>query len=391
MLALLAAPASALAEPCLGITTGGATDVTSSSATISGAVDPRGQLPTYRFDVGPTINYGTSTPTRSSTISTPETVTEKLGGLTPGTTYHYRLAAATACGPFEYGLDATFTTPLPPGQQPMPVVPLVFTSWPAGNAEVTIALSDGSGARVLAPSTSNDFDPALSPDGSRVVFTSMRSGNGDLYVVDQDGTGLVQITNSRYADTTPAWSPDGKQVVFASSSPTGPGLFVVNADGTGRHRITTEKAGASDPAWSPNGATIAFVRTVRGTAPEIYTVPATGGAATRLTKNSVPDLSPTWSPDGTHIAFTRFTKAGGSSIVIAAASGGSEATVAATSGGSETTATAASDLARSPTYTRDGSRIAYVGLGGGRPSLTIVVLGGGPTLRLLPLTPAPAS
>jgi hypothetical protein len=49
--------------------------------------------------------------------------------------------------------------------------------------------------------------------------------------------------------------------------------------------------------------------------------------------------------------------------------------------------TAASDFARNPTYTRDGTRIAYVGLGGGKPALTVVVLSGGPTLRLLPLTP----
>jgi TolB protein len=118
------------------------------------------------------------------------------------------------------------------------------------------------------------------------------------------------------------------------------------------------------------------VRTVKGTAPEIYTVPAAGGVATRLTKNAVPDLSPTWSPDGTHIAFTRFTSTGGSSIVVVAAAGGAETTV-----------TAASDFARNPTYTRDGTRIAYVGLGGGKPALTVVVLGGGPTLRLLPLTP----
>jgi Tol biopolymer transport system component len=375
VLALLAAPASALAGPCLDATTGAVTDVTSSSATITGTIDPRGQLPTYRFDLGPTIAYGTSTPTRGSTISTPAPVSEKLAGLTPGTTYHYRLVGTTACGS-EIGLDAAFATPLAPGQEAMAVVPLVFVSWLTGNAEVTIAGSDGSGPRDLSQSPASDFDPALSADGSRVVFTSTRSGNGDLYVIGQDGTGLVQITNSRYADTTPAWSPDGKQVVFASSSPTGPGLFVVNADGTGRHRITTEKAGASDPAWSPNGATIAFVRTVKGTAPEIYTVPAAGGVATRLTKNTVPYLSPTWSPDGTRIAFTRFTNAGGSSIVVVPVAGGAE-----------TTATAASDLARNPTYTRDGTRIAYVGLGGGKPALTVVVLGGGPTLRLLPLTP----
>jgi dipeptidyl aminopeptidase/acylaminoacyl peptidase len=374
VLVLLAAPASALAGPCLDATTGVATDVTATSATITGSLDPRGLLPTYRFDLGPTVAYGTSTPTRSSTISTPANVNEKLAGLTPGTTYHYRLVASTSCGS-EIALDAVFSTPLTPGQVPLPVLPLVFVSWLTGNAEVLIAGSDGSGPRDISQSPASDFDPALSPDGSRVVFSSTRSGNGDLYLVGQDGTGLVQLTKSRYADTTPAWSPDGKQIVFASANLAGPGLFVINADGTGLRRITTEKAGASDPTWSPNGTTIAFVRSVKGTAAEIYTVPAAGGVATRITRNAVPDLSPTWSPDGLHLAFTRFTNAGGSSIIVTGPTGGVETTV-----------TAAADFGRNPTYTRDGTRIAYVGLGGGRPALTVVVLGGGPTLRLLPLT-----
>jgi Tol biopolymer transport system component len=374
-LVLLAAPASALAGPCVNVTTGGTTDVTAQTATITGSIDPIGQPATYRFDLGPTIAYGTSTPTRTLTVTTPTTVTEKLAALTPGTTYHYRLVGTTACGS-EAALDGSFTTPLTPGQLALAVVPLVFTSWTSGNSEVEIAGSDGNGARDLSNSPSSDFDGALSPDGSRVVFTSMRSGNGDLYVVNQDGTGLAQLTTSRYADSSPAWSPDGKSIVFASGGPAGPGLFIVGADGSGRRRLTIDKGGAGDPAWSPNGATIAFVRTVKGTAAEIYTVPATGGTATRITRNSVADLSPTWSPDGLHLAWARYTPTGNSSLIIAGPDGKGE-----------TTATAASDWARLPTYTRDGTRIAYIGLGAGRPLLTVVVLGGGPTLRLLPITP----
>ena len=90
-------------------------------------------------------------------------------------------------------------------------------------------------------------------------------------------------------------------------------------------------------------------------------MPATGGTATRVTRNSVADVSPTWSPDGTHLAWTRITAAGGSSLIVAGPDGKGETTV-----------TAASDFARLPTYTRDGTRIAYVGLGAGRPLLTLV-------------------
>ena len=375
LLGVLAVPSSAVAGTCLDATTGIATSVQSASATLTGSIDPRGQPATYRFDLGPTIAYGSSTPTRALPDTAPATVSEKLLALTPGTTYHYRLVGTTACGS-EVALDATFTTPLAPGQVPLPVVPIVFTSWASGNAEVDIAGSDGSAARDLSNSPASDFDPALSPDGGRVVFASSRSGNGDLYVVNQDGSGLTQLTRSRYSDSNPSWSPDGKSIVFASGGPGGPGLFVINADGTGRRRLTLDKGGAGDPAWSPNGSTIAFVRTVKGTPAEIYTVPAAGGTATRITRNSVADLSPTWSPDGTHLAWTRVTAAGGSSLIVAGPDGKGETTV-----------TAASDFARLPAYTPDGTRLAYIGLGAGRPLLTIVVLGGGPTLRLLPVTP----
>ena len=120
------------------------------------------------------------------------------------------------------------------------------------------------------------------------------------------------------------------------------------------------------------------MRSVKGTAPEIYTVPAAGGVATRLTRNTVPDLSPTWSPDGTHIAFTRFTNAGGSSIIVAASPAGSETTV---DGGRRL-------RAQPDLHARRHAASRTSGSAAGRPSLTIVVLGGGPTLRLLPLTPA---
>ena len=375
VLALLAAPASALAGPCLDATTGIASEVTSSSATLNASIDPRGQLPTYRFDVGPTMAYGSSTPSRTTTVSTPANITEKLANLTPGTTYHFRVVASTVCGS-EIGLDATFTTPLATGQPPIPVVPLVFTSYLTGNAEITIAGSDGSGPRVIAPSPASDFDPALSPDWSRVVFTQhaqrqrrplhRRAGR-------QRARAAHELALRRHE---PCLVARWRQIVFASANAAGPGLFVVNADGTGRRRLTTEKAGASDPAWSPNGQTIAFVRSVKGTAPEIYTVPAAGGVATRLTRNTVPDLSPAWSPDGTRLAVTRFTSIGGSTIVVFPVAGGLGVTV-----------TAAADFGRNATWTRDGTRIAYIGLGGGKPALTIVQLGGGPTLRLLPLTP----
>jgi Tol biopolymer transport system component len=104
-------------------------------------------------------------------------------------------------------------------------------------------------------------------------------------------------------------------------------------------------------------------------------MPATGGTPVRLTHNAVPDVQPQWSPDGSRLVWTRTSATGASSLIVAAANDSGETTV-----------TAASDLARLPVWLRDGLRIAYIGLGGGRPALTVLVLNG-PALRLFPVTP----
>ncbi len=94
-------------------TTGAASGVTQSTATLSGFVDPDGLATTYRFELGPTTAYGT--PVSGSAGSEPgaQAVTAGFSGLRPGTTYHYRVLATNADGTAT-GADATFTTPAYP-------------------------------------------------------------------------------------------------------------------------------------------------------------------------------------------------------------------------------------------------------------------------------------
>ncbi len=62
---------------------------------------------------------------------------------------------------------------------------------------------------------------------------------------------------------------------------------------------------ASDPALSPDGKTLAF--TWRG---DIWLVPTNGGIARQLTQHPASDRQPTFSPDGSEIAFTSNREAG---------------------------------------------------------------------------------
>ncbi len=99
-----------LPPPRPTVFTGSATAITSSSATLTGTVNPNGQTTTYRFDYGKTTAYGGRSPdTAAGSGTAAASVTATLSGLTRKTLYHYRLVATNPSGT-SFGADATFTT-----------------------------------------------------------------------------------------------------------------------------------------------------------------------------------------------------------------------------------------------------------------------------------------
>jgi Tol biopolymer transport system component/DNA-binding winged helix-turn-helix (wHTH) protein len=78
------------------------------------------------------------------------------------------------------------------------------------------------------------------------------------------------------------------------------------------------------PSFSPDGNQVAFVIEGENGQPGIYTAIVGGEKALRLTSNPG-DSSPTWSSDGTRVAFTRYSPDNHSlSIMVVPALGGSE-------------------------------------------------------------------
>jgi hypothetical protein len=85
--------------------------VNENSAVIQGEINPNGLETTYMVQYGTSAAYGSSTPgsVAIAPLKTAQGTITALVGLTPGTTYHYRLAATNQAGT-TYGQDATFTT-----------------------------------------------------------------------------------------------------------------------------------------------------------------------------------------------------------------------------------------------------------------------------------------
>lgn len=113
---LACAPAAAVAANPTppAVSTGGATSVERTSATLTATVDPNGAATTYRFEYGTSSAYGLVTTTATVSGDDPVSVSLPVTGLTQDTTYHYRVTATNAAGVVT-GADRTLKTDPGPG------------------------------------------------------------------------------------------------------------------------------------------------------------------------------------------------------------------------------------------------------------------------------------
>jgi hypothetical protein len=87
------------------------TEMASSSVTLHAVLDPEGVATSYRFQYGPTNEYGSQTPEESAGAgSSPVSFEVHLQGLSAASVYHYRVIASNAVSETFAGEDQAFTT-----------------------------------------------------------------------------------------------------------------------------------------------------------------------------------------------------------------------------------------------------------------------------------------
>ncbi|HEX2161569.1 MAG TPA: hypothetical protein VHF88_07085 [Thermoleophilaceae bacterium] len=94
------------------VTTGASQHVAATSARLLGRVNPNNLPTTYYFELGTSADYGSRIPIPAADAGSAgivRAVAQDASGLTPATTYHYRLVATNSIGTSE-GEDRTFTT-----------------------------------------------------------------------------------------------------------------------------------------------------------------------------------------------------------------------------------------------------------------------------------------
>ena len=163
--------------------------------------------------------------------------------------------------------------------------------------------------RAITSGPARDTFPSLSPDGRTLAYTSGELGY-DIIDVPLNGSVPRDVIATARRETAPAWALDGLHFAYVTDRSGAPEIWLRNRiDGSERRIVDStmvpEASQLTDCAISPDGTRLAY-RVRRE--PDWYGIwlsPLSGGAPVPLWNDQTrsPQRGPSWSPDGTWIAY----------------------------------------------------------------------------------------
>ena len=192
------------------VITTAASAIASTGATLNGTVNPNGVNATVTIEYGLTSAYGSTITATPGTVSgtTPTNVMASITGLTPYTTYHYRVVA-TNFNETVNGNDMTFTTSAIPSS--------VVTLAASGISETSATLNGSVNANYAPTSVSFQWGLTTSYGNTAVATPATVTGNTSLPVSSAiNGLTLGTVYHFRCVGNGPGGTVYGDDQVFTS-------------------------------------------------------------------------------------------------------------------------------------------------------------------------------
>ena len=157
----------------------------------------------------------------------------------------------------------------------------------------------------------NAFNPAISPDGSRLAFDASWAGPRRLWTADARGRNPEQATrdvSEAIVHVRPRWSPDGRLLVFQNIEKTKLDVRVADLETKSLTWITNDFSLDLQPVWEPSGAAI-ILSSQRSGGLNLWRLPVDrsgrpNGRFEQLTTGAGQDVGAAVSRDGRRLAFT---------------------------------------------------------------------------------------
>lgn len=248
------------------------------------------------------------------------------------------------------------------------------------------------------PAAGSPVGPAAPLPANGMILVRVGGGDGESFVYrvdpstgtatplwhDAPGAPRPGRANPPAIGQQYAWSPDGSRLAFSRYGGDGTEIFLLSPDGTTRTQLTHDGGRDAFPSWSPDGTRIAYARgdpastrdsiagceySLEMCPADIAVIGADGTGEVLLTRGPRGGTMPSWSPDGSRIAFVGLV-GDAPQVFVMNADGTRVTQLTSLEGG-----------AMEPRWSPGGSRIAFVWTRRGGPSELLVMDAGGTDAR----------